>query len=78
MSAVGFSKANIGCRGKREMKCQLSNHRESIYQSIIEAGLIHYETIGKSFIKAARIGLGRSEAGNKTSNFPANQIVTNP
>jgi hypothetical protein len=40
--------------------------------------LIHYETIVKAFIKAVRIGMGRSEAGNKTSNFPANQIVTNP
>ena len=36
-------------------ECQLSNHMESIYQSIIEAGLIHYETIEKSFIKVARI-----------------------
>jgi hypothetical protein len=33
--------------------------------------------IMKAFMKAVRIGLGRSEAGNKTSNFPANQIVTN-
>jgi hypothetical protein len=42
---------------------------------------IKAQTIMKTFItfiKAARIGLGRSEAGNKTSNFPANQIVTNP
>jgi hypothetical protein len=40
--------------------------------------LIHYDTIVKAFIKAVRIGMGRSEAGNKTSNFPANQILTNP
>jgi hypothetical protein len=36
-------------------ECQLSNHRKNIYQSIIKAALIHYQTIGKSFIKAARI-----------------------
>jgi hypothetical protein len=28
-------------------------------------------------MKALRIGMGRSEVGNKTSNFPTNQIVTN-
>jgi hypothetical protein len=36
-----------------------------------------YESIVKAFMKAVRIGMGRSEVGNKTSNFPANQIVTN-
>jgi hypothetical protein len=42
-----------GCQISAE--CQLSNHRRSIYESIIKAALIHYQTIGKLFIKAARI-----------------------
>ena len=56
------------------------NAHGSIDKSKIKViGLSNSKCFGVNsiFMKAVRIGMGRSEVDNKTSNFPANQIVTN-